>query len=123
MPSRLLLLTLIVFSLGVKAGTSCREDGSTMEMRACIVDELKVEEEKLSEALNTALKSSDWIAKEINRSQEDWIKYRDTQCNAVYSLGGSMRFISQPLCLLDLTKQRTIGVLKSFTRDTDYGGN
>lgn len=118
--SPLLLVLLISISVTTNASI-CKEDGSTMEMRACIVDELKVEEVRLSKALKTALKSSDWIAKEINHSQEDWIKYRDTQCNAVYSLGGSMRFISQPLCLLDLTKQRTTKVLKSFTRDTDYG--
>ena len=100
----------------------CREDGSTIEMRACFVDELKVEEEKLAKALSTALKSSDWIAKEINQSQDAWIRYRDTHCNAVYSLGGSIRFVSHPLCLLDLTKQRTIDILESFTRHTDYTG-
>ena len=101
----------------------CREDGSTIEMRACLMDELKVEEHKLDKVLNRALKSSDWIAKEINQSQEAWIKYRDAHCNAVYSLGGSIRLVSHPSCLLDLTKQRTQKLLNSFTRDTDYVEN
>lgn len=116
---KILILLLFSFSFNANANIDCREDGSTMEMRVCFIDELKVEEYKLDKALNRALKSSDWIAKEINQSQEHWIKYRDAHCNAVYSLGGSIRLVSHPSCLLDLTKQRTQKILNSFIRDTD----
>ena len=104
------------------AEIKCREDGSTMEMRACFIDELKIEEGKLAKVLDGALKSSDWVAREIERSQNAWIVYRDAHCDAVYNSadGGSMRFVEHPQCLIELTKQRTKNLLMGFVRDTDY---
>lgn len=119
------LLVILLFGLSVRADILCREDGSTMEMRACFMSELKVEEQKLSNALEKALKSSDWISKEINQSQDAWIKYRDAHCGAVWSSDspGTIRLISYPSCLVDFTKQRTKNILQSFIRHTDYTGD
>lgn len=120
--SRFFLLILILFSLGVRAEILCHEDGSTMEMRRCFMNKLIIEEQKMDRALKKALKSSDWVAIEINQSQEAWIKYRDAHCGAVWvkDISGTIRFISYPICLVDLTKQRTKEILQSFTRHTDY---
>jgi len=120
----ILIALSIVFNNSL-ASIECREDGSTMEMRACFISELKVEEQKLSSALEKALKSSDWVAKEIKQSQNAWIKYRDAHCGAVWSSDspGTMRLISYPSCLVNLTRQRTKDVLRSFTRHTDYIGD
>lgn len=108
--------------MNINAEIKCKEDGSTMEMRACFIDELKIEEDRLAKALDAALDSSDWVAREINRSQNAWIVYRDAHCDAVYSSssGGTIRLIEYPLCLVELTKQRTKNLLMSFTSDTDY---
>jgi len=118
-----IILTLItIFSMNTNAEIKCREDGSTMEMRACFIDELKMEEDKLAKALDAALKSSDWVAREIEKSQNAWVVYRDAHCDAVYNSSGdgSIRFIEHPMCLVGLTRQRADDLLTSFTRDTDY---
>ena len=116
------LLVILLFGLSVRADILCREDGSTMEMRAGFMDELKVEGQKLAKALGRAIKSSDWVAKEINQSQDAWVKYRDAHCGAVWHSDnpGSIRLISYPSCLVNLTKQREKNLLQSFTRQTDY---
>jgi len=116
-----LLILFTILSINTNAEIICREDGSTMEMRACFIDELRFEERILAKALDKALKSSDWVTEEINQSQDAWIKYRDVHCAAVYAVadGGSISLISTPSCLVILTKERISNILGSFTRHTD----
>jgi len=119
---KIILILWALLSMSANSEIKCKEDGSTMEMRACFIDELMIEEGKLAKALDNALKSSDWVAREIRRSQNAWIVYRDAHCDAVYSSagGGSIRFIEYPQCLVELTKQRTKSLSMSFINDTDY---
>ena len=116
-----ILILITILSVNTNAEIQCRDDGSTVEMRACFIDDLRVEEINLANALEIALEQTDWIVKEIHQSQDAWIKYRDSQCNAVYAKasGGTIGIISQPACLVDLTKTRAIKLLNSFTSHTN----
>ena len=120
-----LLILLTTLSINANAEIKCREDGSTMEMRACFIDELQTEEKNLIKALDIALKRTDWIVKEIHESQDAWIKYRDAHCGAIHAADspGTIRLISHPSCLVDLTKARATELIDSFTRHTDYVGD
>ena len=102
---RILFLLLVSFN----AYSACLDDAyTTTDMRECYIAELKIEEKKLDVILNKAYKESSWIADEIKQSQSDWLKYRESHCNAIYSYyeRGTMRFIAHPSCMVSLTKER-----------------
>jgi len=105
--NKLLLTSLLLLSFN--SYSACLDSAySTMEMRKCYVDEFKAEEQKLSDTLQQAYKTSPSITKEIKQSQLTWLGYRKSHCNAVYASYdfGSMRFIEEPACLVNLTKLR-----------------
>ena len=102
---KILLLLLISFN----AYSACLDGAlTTVDMRNCYIVELKVEEQKLNDTLNQAYKESSWIAKEIKQSQEAWVQYRNSHCDAIYSYyeRGTMRFIAHPACMVEITKVR-----------------
>jgi len=91
--NKLLLTSLLLLSFN--SYSACLDSAySTMEMRKCYVDEFKAEEQKLSDTLQQAYKTSPSITKEIKQSQLTWLGYRKSHCNAsliltLYCLGST----------------------------------
>jgi uncharacterized protein YecT (DUF1311 family) len=113
-----LILPFILLSLNVQA--DCLDDAiSTLDIRDCYIAELKIEEQKLGDMLSKAYKNSDYIIKEIKKSQGDWLRYRKSQCDAVYySYGsGSMRLFAPTACMVELTKLRQNRIDMDFIKN------
>jgi uncharacterized protein YecT (DUF1311 family) len=112
-----LILPLVLLSLNTQA--NCLDDAiSTLDIRDCYIAEIKIEEQKIDEILGKAYKISDHIIKEIKKSQNDWLRYRKSQCDAVYySYGrGAMKLIAPEACMVELTKQRRKQIDIDFIR-------
>ena len=116
----LISLLLIGFNTYADTHKDCLDAAvSTVEISACHIAELQIENQKLNEMLDKAYKESDWIAQEIKQSQDNWIQYMESHCRAIHAFygNGTMRLIAYPACKIELTKQRQKQLYISFVGD------
>ncbi|MBC3881608.1 DUF1311 domain-containing protein [Undibacterium sp. LX40W] len=98
----------------------CKTQANTLEINECGKQELAKKDKELNAAyqqlmkkLAPADKSDDTkyaeVKKQLIEAQKNWIKYRDADCSAKYTLyeQGSIRGIVHLSCLREKTEQRT----------------
>ena len=103
-----------------QAADPCKTQANTLEINECGKQELAKKDKELNAAyqqlmkkLTPADKSDDTnyaeVKKQLMEAQRNWIKYRDADCSAKYTLyqQGSIRGIVHLSCLREKTEQRT----------------
>ncbi len=98
----------------------CKTQDNTIEINECGKIELAKKDKELNAAYQQLLKklapadkSDDTkyaeVKKQLIEAQKNWIKYRDADCSAKYTLyeQGSIRGIVHLSCLIQRTEQRT----------------
>lgn len=103
-----------------QAADPCKTQANTLEINECGKQELAKKDKELNAAyqqlmkkLAPADKSDDTkyaeVKKQLIEAQKNWIKYRDADCSAKYTLyeQGSIRGIVHLSCLREKTEQRT----------------
>ena len=103
-----------------QAADPCKTQDNTIEINECGKIELAKKDKELNAAYQALMKrlapsdkSDDTkygdIKKQLVEAQKNWIKYRDADCSAKYTLyeQGSIRGIVHLSCLKEKTEQRT----------------
>lgn len=111
----ILVLISLLLSLNLLAAddepASCKSANTTRQLEVCAIDSLSLFETKLK-AIYDNLKSefiSNTAALEaLEKSNNDWNTYRDSQCNflTIDSEGGSSHSMNLNFCKTNLTKTR-----------------
>lgn len=97
----------------------CINTTTTLEINACIGAALENENKVLSLYLNKAKEryaEKSELINLINSSQEQWLLYRQSQCDTVYDIwsDGTIRGAMFGECMLKLTKQRTHQIWEDY---------
>lgn len=107
-------LFLLAFAGSIQAeSVDCEQRaGNTMDMNLCIAEQVAVADRQLEHYLGAALErySDDQAVVDLLlRSQNAWLDYRKTYCDAIYQLwsGGTIRGVMTGGCVLQLIQQRT----------------
>ena len=126
-PLFITLFAFMLFSLSpaeaqtqAPAADPCKTQDNTIEINECGKIELAKKDKELNAAYQALIKrlapsdkSDDTnyteIKKQLVEAQRNWIKYRDTDCSAKYTLyeQGTIRGIVHLSCLKAKTEQRT----------------
>ena len=118
-------LFLLLIASSAQANDLCKEAYTTIEINQCAEAEYEKADKKLNAAYQVALKVSGSIEDKQQRTdtrqglieaQRLWVKFRDKDCGAVYSLwsDGTIRGAMFWGCMYERTEQRT-KELESFT--------
>jgi uncharacterized protein YecT (DUF1311 family) len=99
-------------------GVPCNKPSSTAEEVSCFQRSLETADNELNRVYTrtrSALSSEQ--QRELNVAEQNWMKYRDSTCNAEYKLygGGTGGPVTRLACLAAITQQR-VDTLK-----TTYG--
>jgi uncharacterized protein YecT (DUF1311 family) len=110
--SRFLFTLLLPSFLATANDIDCKNTFTTIEINACIGDALENENKVLGLYLSKAKEryaNQVTVITSIHQSQQDWLVYRQSHCDAVYDIwsDGSIRGLMFGECMLKLTKQRT----------------
>jgi uncharacterized protein YecT (DUF1311 family) len=100
------LLVLPAAAAAEEAEKDC--DGSTYDIVTCQKANLAILEKRLAAAYAKALEMADNVKqrKQLEIAQEQWLKFRDVDCD-YYELGeGTIARIRGGICMLDLTRAR-----------------
>lgn len=122
-------ICVLVISGSVMASTqtatlNCDEAYSTLEINQCAEDKLALAKQQLQVYLaqsihqNSADKA---LVDAINIAQKQWLLYRKTECNAVYTQWqqGTIRGVMALSCQLAITQQRTLTLWQHYLRPMD----
>lgn len=90
----------------------CENAVTTIEINICIGQEIVVANHSLSQYILKAKErytAKATVIALIDQSQQDWLVYRQSHCDAVYDIwsDGSIRGVMFGECMLKLTEQRT----------------
>ncbi len=98
----------------------CKTQANTIEINECAKSELAKKDKALNAAYQMLIKklapadkfddiNYTEVTKQLLEAQKNWIKYRDADCKAKYTLNeqGTMRGIVHLSCLIERTEQRT----------------
>lgn len=113
----LILLLLSYFSYAEEK--DCNHAINTIEINACLGKELEVAEAQLARYLAKSHERYDHepaIADALDQSQQNWLVYRQSHCDAIYTVwsDGSIRGAMFGECMLTLTKQRTHQIWEDY---------
>ena len=119
------LFLLLIATSSAHASDLCKEAYTTIEINQCAEAEYEKADKKLNVAYQGALKVSESVEDKQQRkdtrqglieAQRLWVKFRDKDCGAVYSLwsDGTIRGAMFWGCMHARTEQRT-KELESFT--------
>jgi uncharacterized protein YecT (DUF1311 family) len=120
------IFAILLFSFPAMADdaeTKCDPGGSTLEMTACEFDNYKAADKKLNEVYKEVIAKAkkmdaeypeggiepyDGYEDSIRKSQRAWVGYRDADClrTTLDARGGSMRNMTYPACLAEMTNNR-----------------
>ena len=120
MKSKTLLALLLFTSLFCGASEiDCSKASTTNEINVCKHKELDKSEALLKKYLKASknhYKDEDEVIALINKSQEKWLSYRESHCDAIYKIweGGTIRGVMHGQCMVDVTKNRTYELWKSY---------
>lgn len=97
----------------------CNHAINTIEINACLGKELEVVEAQLARYLAKSHERYDnesAITHALDQSQQDWLVYRQSHCDAIYTVwsDGSIRGAMFGECMLTLTKQRTHQIWEDY---------
>jgi len=83
--------------------------GVTYDMAECTHKEIEYQDRLLNSAYQTAMRSLEPDrATKLRQAQRAWIMYRDSQCEAVASSGGTMDILNRGGCILSETVTRRL---------------
>ena len=90
--------------------TDCQEagDGSTYAMAQCFTAPSNVWDTRLNAEYQAALKFAEVKRRSLVKAQRAWLLYRDANCEAYYTVNGSIRTILAGKCWRDMTRDRTL---------------
>ena len=83
-------------------------EGSTYDIVTCQKGNLAILEKQLAKAYAKALQMADNAKqrKQLERAQDQWLKFRDADCDYYELGGGTIARIRGGICMLDLTRTR-----------------
>ncbi len=83
-------------------------NGSTYDIVTCQKGNLSILEKRLAKAYAKALEMADNAKqrKQLERAQDQWLKFRDANCDYYELGGGTVARIRGGICMLDLTRAR-----------------
>ena len=115
---KLLLLPLLLTSI-YSNQLDCKNANTTYDLMECKKIKITNEEAVLSTYFNEGKKRYSEDTKLISlmrESQKRWLKYRDSECSAVYQMWieGSIRGLMAGQCVLDMTKRRTHKIWETY---------
>ncbi|MEC6795592.1 lysozyme inhibitor LprI family protein [Photobacterium sp. S4TG1] len=124
---KLWVISVLMLSGSAMASTqtlNCDEAYSTLEINQCAEDKLNIAEQQLQVYLAQSLyqNSTDKaLIDAINTAQKQWLLYRKTECNAVYTQWrqGTIRGMMTLSCQLTLTQQRALTLWHNYLRLID----
>jgi uncharacterized protein YecT (DUF1311 family) len=98
----------------------CKTQANTIEINECAKSELAKKDKALNTAYQILIKklaptdkfddiNYTEVKKQLLEAQQNWIKYRDADCKAKYTLNekGTIRGVVHLGCLIERTEQRT----------------
>jgi len=91
----------------------CVTQRNTIEMNECSRRQMQAAEDNLNSTYRTALASLEKqpgdVKKQLVQAQRNWIKFRDTNCNAVLAKNAdaSLRTVLYLGCMQKLAEERT----------------
>ncbi|WP_249265859.1 lysozyme inhibitor LprI family protein [Serratia proteamaculans] len=91
--------------------TQCmnKPDNDTPSMAACIETEFNLWDARLNKAYKQSLKLTAPEPKAWRQAQRDWLKFKDSQCNALVAAPhGSGDMLDSASCQLNMTIERTL---------------
>ena len=97
----------------------CENAMDTYAMNVCAGRELESADAKLAQYISAAKEkysSKMGVVEALDKSQEDWLVYRQSHCDAIYEMwsGGTIRGVMFGGCMLQLTKQRTHSIWSDY---------
>jgi len=82
-------------------------DGNTYQIVECQNGKLKLLEQRLAVAYQKALQMAEpKRRKQLETAQEQWLKFRDADCEYYELGGGTIARVEGGYCMLDLTRTR-----------------
>ncbi|WP_461534582.1 lysozyme inhibitor LprI family protein [Spongorhabdus nitratireducens] len=101
------------------AELDCENASSTIEINQCAAAELGKIEKEMQRYLQQSLEQSkddEVLVKAIKESQQSWLEYRKSYCDAVYTRwrDGTIRTLMALDCEKRLTRQRTHELWSEF---------
>jgi len=114
----LILLSIIVFSIHAD-DFACKNAKYTIEINECKMAEVKKAEillEKYILASKKQYKDDQEVVVLIDKSQEQWLRYRSSHCKSIYQvwIDGTIRDLMYGQCMLDVTKRRTHEIWEAY---------
>ncbi len=97
----------------------CKSPITTIEINTCIGREMESAEATLNKYFLASIHQNtndQEITKLVRKSQETWKQYREEHCSAIYQLWikGTIRGVMHGQCKLQLTKDRTYELWRSY---------
>lgn len=110
--STLLLILISVSSFAQEKKLDCNNAITTLDINRCMSLELEKVESTMETYLSKSKerhKEDNVSSKSIEKSQDIWLKYRESHCNAIYDTWreGTIRNSMFIRCKIDLTQKRT----------------
>jgi uncharacterized protein YecT (DUF1311 family) len=92
------------------ADNDCQDygDGGPMAMAECFKAQSDVWERRLDEDYRAVLARAEIEPDKLRAAQKAWLHYRDANCEAYYTVKGSIARILTGRCWRDMTRDRTL---------------
>ncbi len=115
----IVFVSLSFLTVAEEAVLDCDSAMTTLQINYCASIELALAQAELAQYLEATFehKSHDpELVKSIKVSQEDWLAYRSSHCDSVYTQwrDGTIRGVMAISCKTKLTKQRTHEIWTNF---------
>jgi uncharacterized protein YecT (DUF1311 family) len=83
-------------------------DGSTAAMSECLSAQSNTWNQRLNVEYREALKRGEIKASKLRSAQRAWLRYRDANCEAYYSVKGTISTTLTGHCYVDMTRARAL---------------
>lgn len=106
----ILAAAMLQAALPYPADADCENygDGSTVAMSECLSAQSKTWDQRLNVEYSAALKRGEIEADKLRSAQRAWLRYRDANCAAYYSVKGTINITLTGHCYVDMTRARTL---------------
>ena len=103
---------------------TCTNSPTTVDRIECRENQLRAEETKQRQYLDAAVKRAalfDLKSQNLTDEQSAWVKYRESHCGNVYLLWaqGSIRYEMAATCNIQLARERTYDLWRSYLTNLD----
>ncbi len=117
--NRIIILLGLLFSFPVFANTDCASAFTTLEINACLNEELQSKKDIMQQYLAAAKErysSETKVVTAIEAGQSAWEAYKTSHCDSIYTIwmGGTIRGAMALSCQINLTEARTHEIWSSY---------